>query len=220
MFFQGLSVDAANDYEIFSLYIKNLSKDLKKKWHPQGANVISVTQILFELDKNGKLISSQVYKSSGSKNFDEKALNLVNSYKFPPLPKNYSKQSVQILFTFDYKSYYKQSSDANTVDAFCYNQSGNEILKEYAAKHAKEAALNWNPPAISSSKTNAETKIAFEINKSGIPVSQTILKSSKDIDFDASCEAAVSKMAFRPLPLGYEEETAQILFVFKSKLKN
>lgn len=87
----------------FTSYMRELQLRLKANWNPpsvyQGRRVI----LLFKVAKDGALISSSIYRSSGDKDMDTAALNAVKaSSPFRPLPLEFKGESIDIQFKFDY----------------------------------------------------------------------------------------------------------------------
>lgn len=87
----------------FSPYMRDLQRRIKMNWEPPKGRESLRVVLLFKLAKNGNLLSSSVYKSSGDKQADKAALDaLLNSMPFKPLPAEFKGKSVDIQFTFDY----------------------------------------------------------------------------------------------------------------------
>ena len=86
----------------FGPYMRNLQRSIRMNWDPPKGNESKRVVTKFQIDKNGNLISSQIYKSSGSKEADNAALNAIRNTQYEPLPKDFNKPYVDIQFTFDY----------------------------------------------------------------------------------------------------------------------
>ena len=85
-------------------YVEYLQKCIKKNWHPPLEDMAKNTVALIKIAKDGKLISCEIFKSSGNKKADEAAIKAVQAAApFRPLPANYEGQSVNIIFTFNYR---------------------------------------------------------------------------------------------------------------------
>lgn len=82
-------------------YMRDLHRRLKSNWKlPKGEEDKRVV-LLFEISKDGKLLSNKVFKSSGSSGADNAALQAVNeSAPFNPLPSKFDGSSLNIQFTF------------------------------------------------------------------------------------------------------------------------
>ncbi len=88
----------------WTAYMQGVEKKLKSNWNPP-ADVSRKTVALFKVAKDGKLLGITIIESSGSKAHDDAAKKAINlSAPFEPLPQEFKKDSVDIEFTFDYKS--------------------------------------------------------------------------------------------------------------------
>jgi len=84
-------------------YTQDLQNIIRKNWHPTAEYIGKKVVVLFTLLKDGTLVGSvQIVQSSGNENIDKAAAKAVyESMPFPPLPKEYNGNSVDIRFTFD-----------------------------------------------------------------------------------------------------------------------
>ena len=88
---------------LFAKYIDNLQKDIKNNWNPPRGDESNRVVVLFKLDKQGNLLNAKIVHSSGSKCADEAAIYAVQkSAPFDSLPIEFTGDSVDIQFTFDY----------------------------------------------------------------------------------------------------------------------
>ena len=83
-------------------YMRDLQRRIKLNWKPPRSNTSSHVLVLFDIAKDGSLISAKILKSSGIPSMDNAAINAIKATKFKPLPKNCKDDSVSIEFTFDY----------------------------------------------------------------------------------------------------------------------
>ena len=85
----------------FNPYMWELQRRIKINWNPpKGKEKLKVV-VMFKVEKNGKLDSINIFKSSGNANADRAAINAVKeSAPFKPLPEDFKGQSVNIQFTF------------------------------------------------------------------------------------------------------------------------
>ena len=89
----------------FGPYMKGLHQKLKSNWNPPNDSKDKKVIILFKINKKGELVSCEVYKSSGSTNLDQSAIDAVNkTAPFEPLPTNYKDEDIDIQFMFDYNA--------------------------------------------------------------------------------------------------------------------
>jgi periplasmic protein TonB len=96
-FFQG-SLDSPT-------YPQQTFQRVAKRWKqpgPKGTPAVGQKAIVQAiLDKDGKLVSTTVLTSSGSKAWDDAALAAVKkAAPFPPLPKNYASPTLEAHFHF------------------------------------------------------------------------------------------------------------------------
>ena len=84
-------------------YIRDLEQRIKKNWTPPKGDSSKRVVITFSIRRDGHLLSSTVTKSSGSTLADRAAQGAIEATApFRPLPPEYDKNSIQIVFTFDY----------------------------------------------------------------------------------------------------------------------
>lgn len=87
----------------FAPYMSKLQRDIKRNWHPIKSSNENRVVVLFKIAKDGSLLSSEIFKTSGDENIDNEALNAVKkAAPFKPLPKEYNEESIEIQFSFDY----------------------------------------------------------------------------------------------------------------------
>ena len=87
----------------FAPYMQELQSSIKMNWNiPKNAKIEQKTVVLFKIDKTGKLLACGVYKSSGDKDFDKSVVDAVYATApFKPLPVEYKKNIMDIMFTFE-----------------------------------------------------------------------------------------------------------------------
>ncbi len=89
----------------FEPYVTELMATIKKNWSAPLTSALQ-GQVIFLVLKDGMLFNPNVYKSSGTKFFDEGMLEAVYKTKrFKPLPAEYSENSVTVLMTFETKAF-------------------------------------------------------------------------------------------------------------------
>ena len=85
----------------WSDYMYNLELQIRSNWTPPVNCTSKNAVVLFTIAHNGELISSKIGKSSNSKDFDEKALDIIQKLApFEPLPEKYKGESIVIDYTF------------------------------------------------------------------------------------------------------------------------
>jgi TonB family protein len=89
--------------QYFSPYIKDLQHRIKLNWNPPKDCNANKVVCLIKIGRDGRLLSSRVYKSSGYKSADMAALRAIEiTAPFRQFPANFKEQSIDIQFTFDY----------------------------------------------------------------------------------------------------------------------
>lgn len=84
-------------------YMRNVQRLIKSNWQPPRSDSSAQIVLLFKIDRQGKVLSSEILHSSGDSSLDESALAALNlSDPLPPLPERFVGDSVSISFTFDY----------------------------------------------------------------------------------------------------------------------
>lgn len=86
----------------FSNYMSNIENRIKNNWYPPKSNTTSRAVVLFELNRNGEVISAKIKQSSGNALCDKAAISAIENTHFDPLPSEYEGDSVPIEFSFDY----------------------------------------------------------------------------------------------------------------------
>lgn len=87
----------------FGPYMKDLQKSIKANWNPPKGNESKRVIALFKVGKDGKLLDSKIFKTSGVAEIDSAALEAIKlTSPFRPLPSEFKGKSIDIQFTFDY----------------------------------------------------------------------------------------------------------------------
>ncbi len=95
-------IDAIREPD-FGPYMRELQRRIKMNWDPPKGNESKRVVLMFKIAKDGRLLSCNVFKSSGLPNADKAAINAVQaSAPFRPLPAEFKEPSIDIQFTFDY----------------------------------------------------------------------------------------------------------------------
>ena len=93
----------------FSPYMRDLNRRIRMNWNPPESIGDRGVVASFSIAKDGSLLSCDVKNSSGSESVDKSAIKAIkDSAPFRPLPSNFNRQKVNILFTF-----YKNSTGAS-----------------------------------------------------------------------------------------------------------
>jgi TonB family protein len=99
----NLSVDA-NDFP-FTYYLRQLHAKVSEQWRrpPLATAEPKTAVVYFEIDRDGQIRGEpRIKKSSGNELYDQAALRaVVSSIPFPPLPREFPGQYLQVNFGFD-----------------------------------------------------------------------------------------------------------------------
>lgn len=84
-------------------YLKKLERNIKSNWNPPKNKESNRVVLFLTIGKDGRLLVSKIYKSSGAAAIDTAALNAAKvTAPFQPLPEQFKGNSIDIQFTFDY----------------------------------------------------------------------------------------------------------------------
>lgn len=87
----------------FGPYMRELQRSIKANWNPPIDYRTKRVTVLFKIEKSGSLANCSVFQSSGNKAADKAAIDAVyKTAPFRPLPQEFSGNSIDIQFTFDY----------------------------------------------------------------------------------------------------------------------
>lgn len=129
-------------------YLKKLERNIKLNWKPPKSEESTRVVLFFTIAKDGRLLASKIYKSSGVAVIDTAALNAAKaSAPFNPLPEQFKGNSIDIQFTFDYNVHNNVQSklnDSNLVktndtksDSTDKINSIDKLIKKYDIKGYK-----------------------------------------------------------------------------------
>ena len=89
--------------DMFKGYMRRMQMKIKSNWEPPEQDTSKRVVVFYTIKKNGKLGSYKVLKTSGSRALDRAAIKaLKKSEPFEPLPEGFTKDYVEVQFTFDY----------------------------------------------------------------------------------------------------------------------
>jgi len=107
-------VDAIKQVD-FGSYMKDLQQRIRETWRPPRGNESKRVVVKFRVNREGKLEDATIKESSGEMIADQAALIAIRqTFPFKPLPPEFSREDVDIEFTFDYNVFGDRSrSQAN-----------------------------------------------------------------------------------------------------------
>ncbi len=97
------SVQKPMDKNVLDNYIKQIEEPIKMNWTPPLGSNLKKASVKFTINKDGELIKNRIYESSYMDDFDMSALDAIEMSKpFPPLPEALERETLDIIFTFDF----------------------------------------------------------------------------------------------------------------------
>jgi periplasmic protein TonB len=88
-------------------YLRQVLRKVEERWQKQGhtAEPSQKPLIMVEIQRDGSIRAPLVDKSSGNAFYDQAALRAITEASpFPPLPQDWSKPSLRVMFRFDLRS--------------------------------------------------------------------------------------------------------------------
>jgi TonB family protein len=85
----------------FSYYTNTILKRIRKYWQDTGTSGTLKTVVYFKINKAGYVLNVKISESSKDELFDQNALRAVElANPFPPLPENYTEDTLGVYFEF------------------------------------------------------------------------------------------------------------------------
>lgn len=98
----GRSSGGKGNQSNFADYLKDLNRRIKSNWHPTTTQSKRV-EILFRINKLGKLVKITVTKSSGDSKVDQSALEAITaSFPTGPIPADFTSSLLDLQYSFSY----------------------------------------------------------------------------------------------------------------------
>ena len=193
----------------FTPFVLNFRNVVRKNWTPVDCANSCEVMLLMSIDNSGKLVSNEIFRSSGNEVFDKSVLDAVQkSAPFNFMPVEYKFNNLTVWFGF------KSELSKNASDQDVNKQAD---FKFYLKNMQKRIKKNWKPPKHLDQ--NSRTVLFFTVNKQGEVTFCKVLISSKDEASDKSAIDAVKAAApFETLPKAYKGETIDVMFTFDYKV--
>ncbi len=87
----------------FGPYVAKLQRKVRQNWHPPGPRNFKTT-VSFKIHQDGQLSDVVLSEASSNKGYNQACLNAVRvSAPFDPLPKAFSREFIDVKFTFDFE---------------------------------------------------------------------------------------------------------------------
>lgn len=85
-----------------SEYMTNLNKKIEENWRAPEIMEQGKVSVIFKIDKDGKIVHTEIEKSSGNAIFDESAINTIKkTAPFQPLPEESKRQFLTLRYNFE-----------------------------------------------------------------------------------------------------------------------
>ncbi|MEK7839463.1 MAG: energy transducer TonB, partial [candidate division NC10 bacterium] len=85
-------------------YLRQVLQKVEERWQKQGqtSEPSQKPLVLVEIQRDGSIRAPKIEKSSGNAFYDQAALRAIaDASPFPPLPQEWSKPSLRVLFRFE-----------------------------------------------------------------------------------------------------------------------
>ena len=122
----------------FGPYMREVQWKIKKNWEPPKGTEPQSAVALFKIHKDGNVSNIQIIKSSGIKEYDDKAITAIQlTAPFRPLPQEYTQNSVDIQFTFDYKVHTLDKKQTEEQNTRATKQETRNSESKYKSRHER-----------------------------------------------------------------------------------
>lgn len=122
----------------FGPYMREVQWKIKKNWEPPKGTETQSAVALFKIHKDGNVSNIQIIKSSGIKEYDDKAITAIQlTAPFRPLPQEYTQNSVDIQFTFDYKVHTLDKKQTEEQNTRATKQETRNSESKYKSRHER-----------------------------------------------------------------------------------
>lgn len=204
----------------FTVYMKDLQKNIKKNWAPPRFSKSNSAVLLFKINKDGSLGDCKLFKSSGDSEFDKAALDAVHkTAPFKPLVAGFKGESVDVQFTFDYNLYdYRNAVPAVEVTTYVASKSkvyskitenSPSKLTEKSLKKEDKKEFNLYMKQVTEMLDRIEysggkqslVKIKFTIDKQGKVTNPKVSASTGNKEFNNNILEQLKLMEFGEIPL-------------------
>lgn len=189
----------------FTPFVLDFRYVVRKNWTPANCDKSCEVILLMKIDNSGKLISNEVFRSSGNEIFDKSVIEAIKkSAPFRFMPEKFKFNNLPVLFTF--------SSD-ESKNGFEQEKVNDVNFKPYLKNMQKSIKKCWKTPK--NLLQSRKTILYFTLNKEGRLTFCKILISSGDKSFDKSTIEALNAAApFGTFPKAYKGETIDVIFTF------
>lgn len=239
----------AEEQNIYTIsYLTNLQNKVKLNWALPHGQSDKNTVVEFAIDKQGKIVKSTVYKSSGDKNFDNEAISALScSSPFGNLPATFDGDTLLVQLKFNQDEFEAKqiaefsgikkeepiieiSDDKNLENTDYIYQ--NDVVKVSTVDKKIENNTNFMP-YITYLQSDIESNwypisfrgerqaiVFFRVGKNGELKKAKLIKSSGDEDFDTEALNSIHISApFSPLPSDFKGRSIDVMFNFDHDYK-
>lgn len=229
---------------VWNPYLRELQHNVYRNWEPRGKFKDCPIVLNAKIDRDGKLLSLHLQKSSGGIEADKAAMAAVAvTAPFRALPAGYKNQDISVLFTFDNKylnvtnyidtipsdlstntSSIPSSSNTNNYSTPTTSSANIDAAKSvsdwgpYMKSMQHKIKRNWKPPHEDETE---KIVVMFKIAKDGKLLSLQLVKSSGNPNADRAALLAIETSApFNTLPPEYKGKNLTIQFTFDYNVFN
>ncbi len=189
----------------FTPFVFDFRYAVRKNWSPVDCADSCEVMLLMNIDNSGKLLSNEIFRSSGNEIFDKSVLDAVQkSAPFIFMPQEYKFNNLPVWFAF---------TSVLSKNAFEQNKIKQADFKSYMKNLQKSIKRNWKLPK--NLFQGRRTVLFFSVNKQGEVTFCKVLVSSKDEAVDKSALDAVKFAApFEIFPKTSNNDNIDIIFKF------
>lgn len=87
-------------YPSMEEYIAKARRSVKEHWYPSSASFEHSATIVLRINKEGKLLETDISSSSGDKGFDDSLIDAARKTSFSPLPEDVKEEFLDIDMSF------------------------------------------------------------------------------------------------------------------------
>lgn len=201
-------------------YLNNVQQNILSNWIMPQESTGKSAVLSIVIDKYGDISDAEILRSSNNPEFDKSAINAI--YKvanYGPLLDGQQTLKLQFFFSpiftslsvIDDSNKLLNPKNSNIVNVANKNSSTNFVT--YAEDLQNKVTSNWTPKV---SKYSKKAIVALEVTQNGAVKNVSIVKSSKNADFDKQILDSIAKsIPTDVLPAGTSQDSAQVILSFQ-----
>lgn len=201
-------------------YLNNVQKRIQQNWIIPKDSEGKSTVVSIVINQYGAVSDAEIVRSSNSPEFDKSAMDAV--YKvltYEPLLDGQPTLKLQFYFSpvftslnvIDDANKLLNPKNSNIVNVA--NKNTNTNFVTYAEDLQNKVTSNWTPKV---SKYSKKAIVALDVTQNGAVKNVSIVKSSKNADFDKQILDSIAKsIPTDVLPAGTSQDSAQVILSFQ-----